>query len=86
MEAPHCFASSNSRGKTRASERSPNTTTSARIAPLVEDLGKECEKLKSISTEQNMDLAKLRDDLRDLRHDQCAKMRCLFVATRHKDL
>lgn len=71
-----------SREKTRATERSPKTL-SARIAPLVEELTKKCEKLESISAEQKMDLAELRDDLC---HGLCAKMRRLFEATGHEDL
>jgi hypothetical protein len=38
-----------SREKTRATEGSPNTPTTTRIAPLVDELGRECEKLKSFS-------------------------------------
>jgi hypothetical protein len=56
-----------SREKTRATEGSPNTPTTTRIAPLVDELGRECEKLKSFSVQQKMDLAELRDDLHDLR-------------------
>jgi hypothetical protein len=74
-----------SREKTRATEQAPRTP-SARIALLVEELRKKCEKLESISAEQKMDLVELRDDLRDLRRGLCAKMRCLFEATGHEDL
>jgi hypothetical protein len=79
-------ASRKSREKTQATGRSPKTPTAARLSPLVEGLGRECEKLKSISAEQKMDLAELRDDFRDLRRGLCAKMRHLFVATGHEDL
>jgi hypothetical protein len=51
-----------------------------------EELAKKCEKLESISAKQKMDLVELRDDLRDLCRGLCAKMRCLFEATRHEDL
>jgi hypothetical protein len=73
-------------GEDSGTEQSPKTPTTARTAPLVEELGRECEKLKSISAEQKMDLAELRDDLRDLHYGLCAKLRCLFVATGHEDL
>ena len=79
-------ASRKSRERTRAPERSPKTPTAARMTPLVEELGRECEKLKTIRAEQKMDLAELRDNLRDHRRGLCAKMRHLFVATGHEDL
>jgi hypothetical protein len=79
-------ASRKSREKTRAAGRSPKTPTTAKLVPLVEHLSRECEKLRSISAEQKMDLAEHRDDLHDLHHGLCAKMRRLFVATRHEDL
>jgi hypothetical protein len=49
-------ASRKSRERTLAVGKSSKTRTIARIAPLVEDLSKECEKLRSINAEQKMDL------------------------------
>jgi hypothetical protein len=74
-----------SREKCQATERSPKTP-STRMAPLVEELSKKCENLESISAKQKMDLAELRDDLRELHRGLCAKMRRLFEAKGHEDL
>jgi hypothetical protein len=52
----------------------------------VEELGKKCEELESISAEQKMDLADLRNDLCDLRRRLSAKIRCIFEATGQEDL
>jgi hypothetical protein len=79
-------ASRKSREKTRAVGKSPKTPSTARLAPLVDDLSRECAKLRYISAKQKMDLGELRDDLRDLCRGLCAKMRRLFVATGHKGL
>jgi hypothetical protein len=79
-------ASTKSREKTQAAGRPLKTPTTARLAPLVEGLRRECEKQKSISVEHKMDLDELRDDFRDLRRGLCGKMRRLFVATGHEDL
>jgi hypothetical protein len=72
--------------RTRATEQLPKLSSVAKLTPLMKELEANNKKLRAAYSEQKLDLAELKDDVRDLRHDLCAKMMRLFSATGHATL
>ena len=75
-----------SRERTRETKQLPKLSSMAKLTPLMKELEASNEKLRAAYSEQKLDLAELRDDIRDLRRGLCAKMRRLFSATGHAAL
>jgi hypothetical protein len=75
-----------SRESTWDAEQPPKMPSVAKLAPVMQDLEARNEKLGITFLELKVDPAELKDDVHDLLHGLCAKMRRLFLATGHADL
>jgi hypothetical protein len=75
-----------SRERTRTTEQLPKLSLVAKLTPLMKELEASNEKLRAAYSEQKLDLAELRDDIREFRRGLCAKMRRLFSTTGHAAL